>query len=91
MVGLLPCYISGAPLREQDPFPQQLRLLGSTGVCSDHLDGLVEPGFEGPVTAAWQAAIREHREEWQSLQFADLNRLVVDVSTTIYLEIHSVF
>jgi CelD/BcsL family acetyltransferase involved in cellulose biosynthesis/selenocysteine lyase/cysteine desulfurase len=74
LVGLLPCYITGPALRKGDPYPRQLRLLGSTAVCSDLLDGLAEPGFEGPVIAAWQSAIRAHQGEWESLEFADLDQ-----------------
>ncbi len=74
LIGLLPCYISGPALRKSDPFPHQLRLLGSTAVCSDHLDGLAEPGMEGPVTAAWQQAIKEHQSAWESVEFADLDQ-----------------
>jgi selenocysteine lyase/cysteine desulfurase len=74
LVGLLPCYITGPAHRKWDPIPRQLRLLGSTAVCSDLLDGLAEPGFEGPVIAAWQSAIRASQGEWESLEFADLDQ-----------------
>ncbi len=73
LIGLLPTLITGPAARPGDPFPRQLRLLGSTAVCSDHLDGLAEAGYEGRVVAAWQSAIKEHQGEWDSLEFADLD------------------
>ena len=73
LVGLLPAYLTGSGPDRKNGASRQLRLLGSTAVCSDHLDGLANVGCEAQVVAGWQTAIREHQTEWDSLQFADLD------------------
>ena len=55
------------------PPPRQLRLLASTKVASDHLDGLAESGRERDVVGAWRSAVRSHRSLWESFEFADLD------------------
>lgn len=73
LVGLLPTYVTGPPIDATDPPPGQLRLLASTHVFSDHLDGLAAMGWETEVVAAWQSALRSQRSLWNSWAFADLD------------------
>lgn len=67
LVGIVPLYQA----LHKTPGIRELRFLASRGVSSDHLDVLVEPGFEA---AAIQEAVRvivEHRHEWDSIALED--------------------
>jgi len=67
LIGLLPLFITSA-------VPRQLRLVGSTAVCSDRLDGLLEEGSEREVVSCWASAVRQHQSQWDVLEFTDLDR-----------------
>ena len=73
LVGLLPTYVTGPQTDPADPPPRQLRLLASTNVYSDHLDGLAQRGQEREVVAAWRSAVRSQRSLWDSVELADLD------------------
>lgn len=74
LVGLLPLYISGTPEQDDDPPKDRLRLMGTTRVCSDHLDGLVDPDHREGVIETWKTAILEILPKVDALDFTDLDK-----------------
>ena len=67
LVGLLPLCVSGRRSHSADPPAGVLRFMGSTRVCSDHLDGLLEPGKRELVQSGWREALMTLTGECKAL------------------------
>jgi len=71
LVGLLPFYLSGDRTEAQDPPRGRLRWMGTTRVCSDHLDGLLDPAHRDAVHAEWRTAFTQLAVECDAVDLAD--------------------
>ena len=67
LVGLLPLCLSGRRTQAGDPAAGVLRFIGSTGVCTDHLDGLLDPEEREAVLGGWREALQTLTRECSAL------------------------
>ena len=67
LVGLLPLCISGNRSHVDDPRRGVLRFMGSTRVCSDFLDGLLDPQARDEVHEGWRQQLQELSEECKAI------------------------